>query len=203
MSRVKQLLAGVLAGLLMTSGGITPALAAGGNVEYRGGAEGFLVQPRDDLFGAMKGLVPGAVAVEEIAVGNRSGKRCRLYLTAQGAAEDAGLLAELQLQLVLRAANGAQLLLYQGSASGGPQGRVHLGDYSAGSGATLVATLTVPETLDNRWQNSTGRLNWVFEAVELDSGSGGGDVVIERPPTVTPVPQTKEVLPATGSTSSR
>lgn len=72
------------------------AEAAASSVVYDGGARSFVFVPEStDLFGNFKGIMPGDVLEQEIAVGNaQGGVPVKLYLRAESADRALGEAAE-------------------------------------------------------------------------------------------------------------
>lgn len=207
MNFVKRAAGVVLAGALVLAVGVGDAFALAGQVEYTGGAEKFIFLPQGDLFGAMKLLLPGSVAVQEITVRNSSAT-ADLYLSIEhGDFVDAGqalasdaLLSQLSLVVALVPPTGEPSVLYNGSATGAG-GFVPLGRYHKGQTALLRATLTVPTNLPNDFMDATGTVKWVFAATPTpgrDDDNDDDSVTIVVPPVLKPLVQTG-VLPETGS----
>lgn len=205
MTGIRQLTAVLLCMATLVAVGVRPALAAEASVEYRGGAEGFVSLPSGNLFGSMKGIMPGSSITQAIVIGNRSTVPVDLYLSSQG--DSSELLSQLTLRIALVSGDGSEVELYSGSAAGATNGSVHLGRYGVGRGATLNATLTAPITLGNRWQSASGTVVWVFGAVESRPTGGDDDddddddtTVVTRPADIDKA-SAVGLLPATGSHS--
>lgn len=135
--------------------------------------------PGDDLFTELKDMMPGDVGTQTILIHNQYYKKVRLYLKTEAAGSlldgerklSAKLLDELELTLTLSRPGKADTTLYSGPASGDPDKEIVLGTYAKGDKATITATLTVPETLGNEFQDAVGKVKWVFYCKEVTTTS--------------------------------
>ena len=178
----------------------TAAFAAGEGVTYRGDTKKVEIQgTNNDLFGSMKGLMPGDVKTQVVQINNNSSETATFYLLAKDAllGEEAkeksdALLQQLQLKVSITLPDSQEIILYQGTADGkdvnGKSMRepIALGSVKANGQATLQAQLVVPEGLGNDFQNGMGYIDWVFYCELADPGSGGGDPGGGYDPPVTP-----------------
>lgn len=139
--------------------------------------------PENDLFTGLKNLMPGDTESQIITIGNDYRKKVRLYLRVEPAdfpftqARELSqkLLDELDLTLTLSRSGAKDAELYHGPASGGPEKDIALGTFSKGAQATLTATVTVPETLGNEFQDAAGKVKWVFYCEEVVTSTSSDD----------------------------
>lgn len=145
---------------------------------------------RTDLFGNFKDVMPGDVLTEEITFTNAA-KDCdfvQLYIRAvphEDAADSSGdsssadsknplsdsvaatenfaSMTEFLSQLSMKVYHGSELI-YDATADelDGLKDNKFLGVYRSGETTTLTVELTVPVTLDNRFANRVGEVDWVF-----------------------------------------
>lgn len=149
------------------------ALAATGQVTYNGSAGKFIFAPGSnhsptDLFPDLKGVMPGDTITQGITVKNAASNRVkiRLYLRATGAHEDSEEFLS-QLQLTVRNNTGTILFDAPADETTGLSSWTYLGTLYSGGTTELSVTLKVPLTLDNRFQNAVGKLDWEFMVEEL------------------------------------
>ncbi|MGN0680991.1 MAG: LPXTG cell wall anchor domain-containing protein [Candidatus Fimisoma sp.] len=150
-----------------------PASADTSNVIYDGAAREFIFQPGTDysptdLFPDFKEAMPGDTLGQKIAVRNDADKNVdvKIYMRALGAHEDS---AQFLSQLSLSVASTTNDSLFQGTAAekDGLADWVLLGTFKSGEEVELMATLQVPITLDNTYQEAIGYLDWEFKVEEF------------------------------------
>lgn len=182
------LLAGLI--LLATSGGVGVKAENERNVIYDGDAKKIVSLPDDDLFFNYKELVPGDVQEQRIWINNKDFNNVKMYLhaeteeaenfdTPEEKALSDELLNRLSLHLDLTTAAGNVRTIYEGPASGLPEtsdqgtlkNDIFLGEYIKNDQGIIDATLTVPGDLENKYQESLGRVHWVFICDVAQSGS--------------------------------
>lgn len=176
------------AAVLLTAA--APAFAAESSITYLGKTKGFQFQPGStytdtDMFDSFKGVMPGDSRTETVTVTNKA-TDCdyiKLYLRAQvhdekdnplspGVAqtgETVATMTEFLQQLSMKVYNGTQLI-YSASPDelGGLAENVLLGTFRKDESARMTVELEVPLTLDNRFANRTGEVDWVFTAEAYD-----------------------------------
>lgn len=150
-----------------------PASADTSNVIYDGAAREFIFQPGTDysptdLFPDFKEAMSGDTLGQKIVVRNDADKNVdvKIYMCALGAYEDS---AQFLSQLSLSVASTTNDSLFQGTAAekDGLADWVLLGTFKSGDEVELMATLQVPITLDNTYQEAIGYLDWEFKVEEF------------------------------------
>lgn len=143
------------------------------NVIYDGNARDFIFAPGSeysptDLFTEFKGAMPGDTLGQLITVKNDADKNVnvKIYMRALGAHEDS---KEFLSQLKLSVASQINDELFEGNAveTDGLTDWVLLGEFKSGAEVELMATLQIPLTLDNQYQDAIGYLDWEFKAEEF------------------------------------
>ena len=147
------------------------------SVHYLGKEGGFdITRNRTDLFASFKNLSPGCARTQKIMLYNDSTETVELFLRAEATGQEA--MDSQQLQMIRQLLNqygiikitGEKGLLYHGPVSGvGESGNnmkhnISLGKIKAGKSRTLTVTLSVSPDMDNRYQELTGKVKWVFTA---------------------------------------
>lgn len=161
--------------LLLTSliSAVPQAMAASGNVTYKGRADKFIFEPGSrysptDLFPNFKDVMPGDSITQRIYVENKAYRRVkvRIYMRALGAHEDS---EEFLSQMNLTVEKGKDTILFDAPADQRAQLSewTYLGTLYSGGETELKVTLDVPVEMDNRFQNAVGYLDWQFMVEEL------------------------------------
>lgn len=169
MRRMKRVAASALLVAALLCGSVS---AAGGNVSYNGDAGQFVFEPGSDhsvtdLFPNFKDVMPGDVLEQAITVRNQTSDKVsvKIYLRALGAHEESQEFLS-QLTLVVK---GAEDELFRAPADQTAQlgDWVLLGELKTGGETELTVTLQVPVTLDNRFMDAVGYLDWQFMVEEF------------------------------------
>lgn len=143
------------------------------NVVYDGNARDFIFEPGSDysptdLFTEFKGAMPGDTLGQLITVKNDADRNVnvKIYMRALGAHEDS---KEFLSQLKLSVASQSNDKLFEGNAAetDGLTDWVLLGEFKSGAEIELMATLQIPLTLDNKYQEAIGYIDWEFKAEEF------------------------------------
>lgn len=165
---------------LLTSAGFT-AQAESGNVVMSENNTQITLKCDEDLFSSFKNMMPGQTAKQVIQIANTGEETLSLYLRAENAQlsdfdceEKRQLSQELieQCQLTVNETGPTlsdEKLIYSGPASGkgdrdNMTANVSLGSFQTNSSAQITATLTVPQTVGNRYQNAAAKVRWIFIA---------------------------------------
>jgi hypothetical protein len=195
-----------LAALIMIGSFLLPCgftvEAAGSNVAVSGNESGIAVKCDADLFTDFKGMLPGQTEKQVVTVANGSSLPLDLYLRAENAdasdfdtpaqsAISQEIVDQCQLTLSQIGPDGTtEKVIYAGPLAGAPANagqsamtsNVTLGNFASNSSAQLVATLSVPSSLGNRYQNATAKVKWVFTAQSKDQAVSA-EAVISPPKT--------------------
>ena len=171
MSKLKRFTTCVLAVLVLLSGSLTAA-AATGNVTYSGDAGAFVFQPGSDqsvtdLFPEFKDVMPGDTLTQTILVRNDASDKVnvKIYLRALGGHEESQEFLS-QLTLAVRAGD-SELFHAPSDQTAQLSDWVELGELGSGGEVALTVTLQVPVTLDNRFMDAVGYLDWQFMVEEF------------------------------------
>lgn len=176
----------ILLALMLTFSAVLPVFADESKVTYQNGAERFVFTPGSDksptdLFPDFKDVMPGDTLTQQITVKNTAtdADRVRVYLRALGAEEGSeDFLSQLQLQV--KASGGNTLFNAAADEAAQLKDWVYLGTLYPRGEVDLDVTLTVPVTLDSKYQNQIGYLEWEFKVDRInvdipDSPITGGD----------------------------
>ena len=153
-----------------------PVSAEEGKVTYSGNSGKFIFAPGGehsltDLFPNFKEVMPGDTLTQPITVQNDANKKVKVkvYIRALGAWEDSvEFLSQLNLK-VQKSQENEMAYMFDAAADQTAQMTdwVYLGTLYSGGQVNLDVTLTVPTSLDNRFQDYIGRLDWEFKIEEL------------------------------------
>ena len=136
------------------------------NVNYEGGAEKFVFLSDSDLFDNFKGVLPGDVIEQKIAVRNDTEGDVRIYLRAEPVSEQDRDFLD-QLQLTVTTSGGKEIFDAAASETAQLTGNTLLGTFKSKGGVELTVTLTVPEDLGNDYMDCSGVVPWTFLAEEI------------------------------------
>lgn len=178
----------VLGASILPSVAISPSASAASAVQFVGGAENFVFYPNGgwnstDLFGGFKNLMPGDRRTEPINVKNTASDYdyVKIYLRAEPQSTtssadtstdtDSATMSELLSQLTLNVYQDGDLLSSSPAAeAGGLETNTLLGTFHNGDETTLVAEISAPSNLSNRYMHSLGEVDWFFTAEGYKDG---------------------------------
>ena len=162
---MKKILSLLVAMLLVCS-----AAYAASSVTYEGGAEKFVFLPGSeysdsDLFENFKGVMPGDILTQRIAVRNASDSQVRLYMRVDPVEEKyRDFLSRMNLQVSCKDEE-----IFDAAASETAQltENTLLGTFKRAGSTELVVTLTVPVDLGNEFMGTMGVVPWTFLVEEI------------------------------------
>ncbi len=149
---------------------------ANGSVTYNGASGDFIFAPGSeysptDLFPNFKDVMPGDSLTQAITVRNDESKnvKVKIYMRSLGANEGSEVfLSQLNLR-VEKAEENVMAYMFDAAANETADltDWVCLGTLYSGGEVNLNVVLNVPVTLDNRYQDRIGYLDWEFMIEEL------------------------------------
>lgn len=171
--------------LLMLVMSISTAMAVfadDASVTYEADADKYVFVPGSDysptdLFPNFKNVMPGDTLTQKIVLKNKSSKKVKvnIYLRSLGGTEETEFLSQMNLHVVQD--TETERFDAPSDQTAGLTEWTLLGTLKPDAEVTLNVELQVPITMDNRFQEKVGKLQWQFKVEEIpysDSSSGGG-----------------------------
>ena len=173
MMKIVKKIPALLLALLLTLSMVPAVRAAYSNVIYMENADEFIFLPGSDysdsdLFLNFKDVMPGDTISQQIVLINDASARMKImvYMRSRGAHEDS---VDVLSQMKLRVENETDTVLFEAGAHETAQLTewTYLGTLYSGGEVVLDATLEVPVTMDNQFQEQVGYLDWEFRVEQM------------------------------------
>lgn len=192
---IKKLITIFLSSVIIFSSSYKTPFAEDSKVVYEDNSNKIVTLPGEDLFLNFKQVMPGELIKQEIEIHNKNKDTVELFLKAEPADNDKFESKELQeiseelinilkLKLTLQVKGKEDRVIYSGLVSGvrnkssedygNMTEDILLGEFKTNSKANIIAELSVPEDLKNKYQNAESKVKWIFSCNTLSSEVNGG-----------------------------
>lgn len=188
MKKISKVVSALALAVALCLGATVPAFAAEGFATFKDYDEVFVFADgseytETDLFGGLKGVMPGDALRQDVEVKNDHSNAVNIYLRAVVhdeeanpptivSSDDGETLASMQdfLSQLTMSIYWDGSVIYEASPNeaGALAQNILLGEFAPGESRNLTVELMVPIELGKEYMNRVGEVDWVFVVEELD-----------------------------------